>query len=45
MLLFPEVQAAAQNEIDQVVGSDRLPEIGDRESLPYVSAILKEIWR
>ena len=45
MLVFPEAQEAAQKEIDRVIGSDRLPELGDRESLPYISAIMKEVWR
>ncbi|KAF7371339.1 Cytochrome P450 [Mycena sanguinolenta] len=43
--LYPEVQAAAQEEIDTVVGTDRLPDISDRERLPYVNALCKEILR
>ncbi|OJT05055.1 O-methylsterigmatocystin oxidoreductase [Trametes pubescens] len=47
MMLFPEVQRKAQAEIDAIVGGDRLPRIADRDALPYVGAILKEIlcWR
>lgn len=45
MTLFPEVQAKAQEEIDQVVGHDRLPDFRDRENLPYVDAILMETLR
>ncbi|KAF7371344.1 Cytochrome P450 [Mycena sanguinolenta] len=45
MSLYPEVQAAAQKEIDTVVGTDRLPDISDRERLPYVNALCKEILR
>ncbi|RXW19445.1 hypothetical protein EST38_g6411 [Candolleomyces aberdarensis] len=41
----PEVQIKAQAEIDMVVGSERLPLISDRPSLPYVHAIIKEIGR
>jgi cytochrome P450 len=45
MAMYPEVQKKAQAEIDSVVGKDRLPDFDDRESLPYVSAILKEVLR
>ena len=43
--MHPEVQTNAQREIDEVVGSGRLPTMQDRESLPYVSAIIKENMR
>ena len=45
MLLYPEVQRKAQAEIDAVVGSSRLPDFSDRPQLPYISAILKEVFR
>ncbi|KAF7371332.1 Cytochrome P450 [Mycena sanguinolenta] len=45
MTLYPEVQAAAQKEIDTIVGTDRLPDISDRERLPYVDALCKEVLR
>lgn len=45
MIQFPEVQRKAQEEIDAVVGTDRLPTFDDRESLPYVDAIIKEALR
>ncbi|KAF3924210.1 hypothetical protein ABW21_db0202253 [Orbilia brochopaga] len=45
MTLFPEVQKKAQDEIDRVVGNERLPEFEDREKLPYISAIVKEALR
>ncbi|KAJ3569367.1 hypothetical protein NP233_g5093 [Leucocoprinus birnbaumii] len=45
MLLYPEVQQKAQAEIDAVIGLDRLPEFSDRDQLPYISAILKEVLR
>lgn len=45
MLVSPEVQAKAQEEIDRVVGSDRLPSFDDREDLPYIDAIVKEVLR
>lgn len=43
--LFPHVQKDAQKEIDTVIGRTRLPTGADRESLPYVSAIVKEVLR
>lgn len=45
MTLFPEVQKKAQAEIDAVVGPDRLPSFGDRDSLPYIEALAKEVLR
>lgn len=45
MMLFPEVQRKAQAEVDAVVGGDRLPCIADRDTLPYVGAVLKEVLR
>ncbi|KAI6099754.1 cytochrome P450 [Pisolithus sp. B1] len=45
MVLYPETQAKAQEEIDQVVGDARLPEFSDREKLPYVEAVFLEVLR
>ena len=45
MTLFPDVQKKAQAEIDAVVGSDRLPSFTDRNSLPYIEALVKEVFR
>ena len=45
MILYPDVQKRAQEEIERVVGLDRLPEHEDRESLPYVYAVVKESLR
>jgi len=41
----PEIQAKARAEIDSVVGRDRLPTFEDRERLPYLAALTKEIMR
>lgn len=41
----PEVAKKAQAEIEAVVGHDRLPNFGDREHLPYVNALTKEVLR
>ncbi|KAH9891042.1 cytochrome P450 [Cubamyces lactineus] len=45
MLEHPDIQVRAQEEIDRVVGTDRLPSYDDRESLPYVDAIMTEVLR
>jgi len=46
MTLFPESQKRAMSEIDAFMNStDKLPTIEERESLPYVSAILRETLR
>lgn len=44
-MLYPEIQSKAREEIDRLVGSDRLPSLDDREQLPYVEAIVKECLR
>ncbi|KAF8314228.1 cytochrome P450 [Clavulina sp. PMI_390] len=45
MLLHPEVQKKAQEELDRVVGEGRLPTIDDQPNLPYLDAIVKEVLR
>ena len=45
MASHPEVQQKAQAELDAVVGPERLPRFADRESLPYVNAIVTECLR
>ena len=45
MILHPEVQQKAQLEIDKVVGRGRLPDFGDRATLPYIQAIVHEVLR
>ena len=41
----PELQARAQSEVDGVVGRERLPTFEDRERLPYLAALTKEVIR
>lgn len=43
MVLYPDILAKAQAEIDRVVGMDRFPEFNDQENLPYVTAVCKEV--
>lgn len=45
MALNPEIQRCAQEEIDRVVGTHRLPDFSDREHLPYITAVMKEALR
>lgn len=45
MTLHPECQIKAQEEIDAVIGTDRLPDFSDRHSLPYLERILQETLR
>lgn len=42
---YPSIQGRAQEELDRVIGRDRLPEIKDEKNLPYVRAIIKEVER
>jgi len=47
MLLYPDVLKRAQNELDFVIGRDRLPTFEDRLRLPFIDAVYKEVsrWR
>ncbi|KAK1216680.1 hypothetical protein PQX77_020693 [Marasmius sp. AFHP31] len=45
MMANPEAQKKAQEEIDRVIPAGHLPDLSDYDSLPYVSAIVKETFR
>ena len=45
MVLYPKTAQKAQEEIDRVVGRDRLPDLNDRPSLPYIDFSIKETLR
>ncbi|KAG9125249.1 hypothetical protein FRC07_008412 [Ceratobasidium sp. 392] len=45
MVLFPDVQTKAQQEIDAAIGCDRLPTADDRVHLPYVERMVHEVIR
>ncbi|KIM45959.1 hypothetical protein M413DRAFT_298764 [Hebeloma cylindrosporum] len=45
LTLHPEVLKKAQSEIDAVVGSERLPTFADRPRLPYMNALVLEVFR
>ncbi|KAF2713931.1 cytochrome P450 [Pleomassaria siparia CBS 279.74] len=42
---YPDIQRKAHEELDRVVGRDRLPTIDDEGNLPYCHAIIKEVER
>lgn len=45
MVKNPGVFKKAQEEIDRVIGNDRLIDYDDRDSLPYFAAVLREVLR
>jgi cytochrome P450 len=45
MAVFPQVQKKAQEELDRVLGGERLPITSDKASLPYIEAVMKETHR
>ncbi|KAH9994268.1 cytochrome P450 [Russula vinacea] len=45
VLLYPEVQRKAQDEIDAVTERKRFPTFEDRPRLPFVDALCKEVMR
>ena len=45
MVLFPEVQKRAQEELDRIIGPNRLPTMEDEPQLQYIRGCLKESLR
>ncbi|KAF8884124.1 cytochrome P450 [Infundibulicybe gibba] len=45
MVLYPDVQRKAQEEIDAVITSKRLPSFNDQGNLPYVNCVIQETMR
>ena len=45
MAMYPEKQALAKAELDQLLRGKRLPTIADRGSLPYIEAMIHETLR
>ncbi|XP_014675444.1 PREDICTED: steroid 17-alpha-hydroxylase/17,20 lyase-like [Priapulus caudatus] len=45
MMAYPEIQKKGQEEIDHVIGQDRLVNFHDKQNLPYCDAILHEVMR
>ncbi|XP_033222656.1 uncharacterized protein LOC117176510 [Belonocnema kinseyi] len=45
MLLYPDIQKKAQNEIDSITCRERLPSLNDKTRMTYVNAIVYESLR
>jgi cytochrome P450 len=45
MILYPEAQRLAQEEMERVVGPNRLPTMADEPNLPYTRGVVKESLR
>ncbi|KAJ7075369.1 cytochrome P450 [Mycena belliarum] len=45
MALHPEVQKKAQSSLDELLRSERLPDFSDFERLPYLAAVVNEVFR
>ncbi|XP_050416707.1 cytochrome P450 2U1 [Patella vulgata] len=45
MILNPDIQKKCQEEIDSVVGSNRMVSLSDKSKLPYVEATILEVQR
>lgn len=43
--VFPQALEGAHEELDRVVGPNRLPTFEDEENLPYIRAMVKETLR
>ncbi|XP_060045054.1 cytochrome P450 2D14-like [Erinaceus europaeus] len=45
MILHPDVQRRVQQEIDEVIGQSRPPEMADQAHMPYTMAVIHEVQR
>ncbi|XP_049984211.1 cytochrome P450 2D3-like isoform X1 [Alexandromys fortis] len=45
MILHPDVQRRVQQEIDEVIGQARCPEMADQARMPYTNAVIHEVQR
>ena len=45
LINHPSCLKKAQTALDEVVGRDRLPNLSDRERLPYITALVEEVLR
>ncbi|XP_069882412.1 cytochrome P450 2D17-like isoform X2 [Dipodomys merriami] len=45
MILHPDVQCRVQQEIDEVIGQARQPEVGDQARMPFTCAVIHEVQR
>uniref|UniRef100_A0A8C8VZ90 Cytochrome P450 2D28-like n=1 Tax=Peromyscus maniculatus bairdii TaxID=230844 RepID=A0A8C8VZ90_PERMB len=45
MILYPDVQSRVQQEIDEVIGQARSPEMADQARMPFTNAVIHEVQR
>ncbi|XP_023558420.1 cytochrome P450 2D17-like [Octodon degus] len=45
MILHPDVQRRVQQEIDEVIGQGRRPEMADQARMPFTNAVVHEVQR
>nr|XP_023486806.1 cytochrome P450 2D14-like [Equus caballus] len=45
MILHPDVQRRVQQEVDEVIGQARRPEMGDQACMPFTMAVVHEVQR
>jgi len=45
MLVHPDIQERVHQELDSVVAKECFPKLSDQPSLPYLTAVLKEVLR
>ena len=45
MVAFPDVQRKVHEEINRVVGRNRLPKLSDKPNLPYTESVIHEVQR
>jgi cytochrome P450 len=45
VLVRPDIQTKAQDQLDAITGRERLPTFEDRPRLPFIDAVCKEVLR
>ena len=43
LITYPECQKKVQEEMDSVVGAERMPTLADYDDLPYLRAFVEEV--